>query len=43
MGVIAVPNPHYPPAADAVALAAVTVPTVGDVTPKLVERAAGGR
>jgi HAD superfamily hydrolase (TIGR01509 family) len=43
MGVIAVPNPHYPPAADAVALAAVTVPTVGDVTPELVERAARGR
>jgi HAD superfamily hydrolase (TIGR01509 family) len=43
MGVIAVPNPHYPPAADAVALAAVTVPTVDDVTPELVERAAGGR
>jgi HAD superfamily hydrolase (TIGR01509 family) len=40
MGVIAVPNPHYPPAGEALALAAVTVPVVGDVTPELVERAA---
>jgi HAD superfamily hydrolase (TIGR01509 family) len=36
--VIAVPNPHYPPEPDALALAAATVPTVGDVTPELVER-----
>jgi hypothetical protein len=35
-----VPNPHYPPAGEALALAAVTVPVVGDVTPELVERAA---
>ena len=41
MTVIAVPNPHYPPASDALALAAATVPIVGDVTPELVERAAG--
>jgi HAD superfamily hydrolase (TIGR01509 family) len=39
MAVIAVPNPHYPPADEALALAAATVPTVGDVTPELVERA----
>ena len=41
MAVIAVPNPHYPPSADALALAAATVPVVGDVTPTLVEQAAG--
>ena len=40
MVVIAVPNPHYPPAADALALAATTVRVVGDVTPALVERVA---
>jgi HAD superfamily hydrolase (TIGR01509 family) len=38
MPVIAVPNPHYAPAADALALAAAAVPVVGDVTPELVER-----
>jgi HAD superfamily hydrolase (TIGR01509 family) len=38
MPVIAVPNPHYPPAPDALALAAATVEVVGDVTPELVER-----
>jgi HAD superfamily hydrolase (TIGR01509 family) len=38
MVVIAVPNPHYRPDADALALAATTVPTVADVTPDLVER-----
>jgi len=37
MAVIAVPNPHYPPSADALALAAAIVPAVGDVTPGLVE------
>jgi len=40
MTVIAVPNPHYAPAADALALAAAAVPVVGDVTPVLVERVA---
>jgi HAD superfamily hydrolase (TIGR01509 family) len=40
MAVIAVPNPHYPPAPDALALAAVSVDVVGEVTPELVERAA---
>jgi HAD superfamily hydrolase (TIGR01509 family) len=40
MAVIAVPNPHYPPSADALALAAATVATPGDVTPALVEQAA---
>jgi HAD superfamily hydrolase (TIGR01509 family) len=38
MAVIAVPNPHYPPERDALALAAAAVPIVGDVTPALVER-----
>ena len=41
MVVIAVPNPHYPPAEDALALAAVTVGGVAEVTPALVESAAG--
>jgi HAD superfamily hydrolase (TIGR01509 family) len=38
MAVIAVPNPHYPPAADALALASATVSVVGEITPELVER-----
>jgi HAD superfamily hydrolase (TIGR01509 family) len=38
MPVIAVPNPHYPPDDDALALAAATVATVGEVTPELVGR-----
>jgi HAD superfamily hydrolase (TIGR01509 family) len=37
MPLIAVPNPHYPPDPDALALATATVPTVADVTPRLVE------
>jgi HAD superfamily hydrolase (TIGR01509 family) len=40
MTVIAVPNPHYPPAPDALALASAAVAIVGDVTPELVERTA---
>jgi HAD superfamily hydrolase (TIGR01509 family) len=36
MTVVAVPNPHYPPAADALALAAATVPTPHGLTPELV-------
>jgi HAD superfamily hydrolase (TIGR01509 family) len=39
MPVVAIPNPHYPPAPDALALAAVTVSGVGEITPALVERA----
>jgi HAD superfamily hydrolase (TIGR01509 family) len=39
MAVIAVPNEHYPPAPDALALAAVVVRGVAEVTPALVERA----
>jgi HAD superfamily hydrolase (TIGR01509 family) len=38
MTVIAVPNAHYPPDPDALALAAAAVPTVGGVTPELVEQ-----
>jgi HAD superfamily hydrolase (TIGR01509 family) len=38
MTVIAVPNPHYPPDPDALALAAASVAIVGEVTPELVER-----
>jgi HAD superfamily hydrolase (TIGR01509 family) len=41
MAVIAVPNPHYPPAPEALELAAATVEVVGEVTPELVERVAG--
>jgi HAD superfamily hydrolase (TIGR01509 family) len=37
MAVVAVPNPHYPPAPDALDLAAATVAVVGEVTPALVE------
>ena len=40
MAVIAVPNPHFPPDPDALALAAATVSVVGEVTPDLVERVA---
>jgi HAD superfamily hydrolase (TIGR01509 family) len=36
MPVIAVPNPHYPPADEALALAAATVPVVGDITSELI-------
>jgi beta-phosphoglucomutase-like phosphatase (HAD superfamily) len=39
MAVIAVPNTHYPPDRDALALAAAIVATAGDLTPELVERA----
>ncbi len=39
MAVIAVPNPHYPPDAEALALAAATVTVPGELTPSLVERA----
>jgi HAD superfamily hydrolase (TIGR01509 family) len=38
MAVIAVPNPHYPPSQDAVALAAATIETLHELTPALVER-----
>jgi HAD superfamily hydrolase (TIGR01509 family) len=41
MTVIAVPNPHYPPAEDALSLAAVAVEAVGEITPALVETVAG--
>ena len=36
MAVIAVPNPHYPPADDALALAATTVAGVAGISPELV-------
>jgi HAD superfamily hydrolase (TIGR01509 family) len=38
MAVIAVPNSHYPPSQDAVALAAATIATLDELTPDLVER-----
>jgi HAD superfamily hydrolase (TIGR01509 family) len=40
MPVIAVPNPHYPPDENALALAAAVVEVPGDVTPELVESVA---
>ena len=42
MAVIAAPNPHYPPAGDALALASATVDSVADLTPDLVERVSHG-
>ena len=33
---IAVPNPHYPPGADALTLAAATITTLHELTPRLV-------
>jgi beta-phosphoglucomutase-like phosphatase (HAD superfamily) len=36
MTVVAVPNPHYPPPADTLTLAAATVPTPAGVTPELI-------
>jgi HAD superfamily hydrolase (TIGR01509 family) len=42
MPVIAVPNPHYPPADDALALATATVGGVAEVTAELVERSGSG-
>ena len=41
MKVIAIPNPHYAPDPEALALAAAAVPVVGDITPSLVELVAG--
>jgi HAD superfamily hydrolase (TIGR01509 family) len=38
MAVIAVPNSHYPPDSDALALAAAAVPAVAGITPELVKR-----
>jgi HAD superfamily hydrolase (TIGR01509 family) len=38
MAVIAVPNSHYPPDADALALAAATISSLWELTPELVER-----
>ena len=38
MAVIAVPNEHYPPGPDAIALAADCVHSLAEITPELVER-----
>jgi HAD superfamily hydrolase (TIGR01509 family) len=38
MAVVAVPNPHYPPEEDALALAAVVVDSVAQITPELLEQ-----
>jgi HAD superfamily hydrolase (TIGR01509 family) len=37
MRVVAIPNPQYPPADDALAAAAVVLPTVADLTPFAIE------
>lgn len=39
MTVIAVPNEHFPPAPDALALATASIAVVGELTPQLAERA----
>lgn len=36
--VIAIPNPHFPPAADALELAAVVLPSIAELRPELVDR-----
>ena len=41
MTIVAVPNPHYPPDGEALALAAATVEVPGEITPELVASAAG--
>jgi beta-phosphoglucomutase-like phosphatase (HAD superfamily) len=41
MRVIAVPNAHFPPAADALALAHVTLSSIGELTPEAVARGFG--
>jgi ABC-type phosphate/phosphonate transport system permease subunit len=41
MATIAVPNPHYPPSADALALAATTIGNLHELTPQLVEQVSG--
>jgi HAD superfamily hydrolase (TIGR01509 family) len=41
MVVVAVPNPHYPPGADALGLSAASVSTPGEVTPELIRKAFG--
>jgi HAD superfamily hydrolase (TIGR01509 family) len=38
MTIVVVPNPHFPPPADALALAAATVPTPKDLTPQLIDQ-----
>ena len=38
MAVIAMPNPHYPPDDDALALAGACVHMLAEITPELVER-----
>jgi beta-phosphoglucomutase-like phosphatase (HAD superfamily) len=38
MRVVAIPNPHFPPAADALALAAVTLPDLAALTPEAISR-----
>ena len=38
MRVIAIPNPHFPPAGDALALAAVTLPDLDALTPDALSR-----
>jgi HAD superfamily hydrolase (TIGR01509 family) len=39
MGVVAIPNPHFPPPEDALRLAGVVLPSLADLTPAAVESA----
>jgi HAD superfamily hydrolase (TIGR01509 family) len=41
MAAVAVPNPAFPPDRDALALAAVTIAAIGELTPAVIRRAAG--
>jgi HAD superfamily hydrolase (TIGR01509 family) len=41
MAVVAVPNPHYPPGAEALGLAAAIVSTPRELTPELIRKAFG--
>ena len=37
MRVIAIPNPHFPPAAEAIADADVVLRSIGELTPEVIE------
>jgi HAD superfamily hydrolase (TIGR01509 family) len=43
MSTIALPNPHFPPDADALACARIVIGTLAELTPSAVERAASPR
>jgi HAD superfamily hydrolase (TIGR01509 family) len=43
MAIVAIPNPHYPPSADALALASITVASTAAADPAAIERAANSK